>query len=42
VDVEKLRQLRSEGLSLRVIARQVGISHTRVAQMLAKPKIELM
>jgi len=42
VDVEKLRQLRSEGLSLRVIARQVGISHTRVAQMLAKPKKELM
>ncbi len=42
VDVEKLRHLRSEGLSLIVIARQVGISHTRVAQMLAKPKIELM
>jgi DNA invertase Pin-like site-specific DNA recombinase len=36
VDVEKLRQLRSEGLSLRVIAGQVGISHTKVAQMLAK------
>ncbi len=36
VDVEKLRQLRSEGLSLRVIAGQVGISHTKVAQILAK------
>jgi len=36
VDVEKLRQLRSEGFSLRLIAGQVGISHTKVAQMLAK------
>jgi len=34
VDVREIRQLRSEGLSLRAIASQVGISHTRVAQLL--------
>ncbi len=34
VEIEKIRQLRSRGLSLRAIARQAGISHTKVAQIL--------
>ena len=34
VDVREIRQLRSDGMSLRAIASQVGISHTRVAQLL--------
>ncbi len=34
VDEQKLRRLRSEGLSLRAIARQVGISHPTVAAIL--------
>jgi len=35
VDEQELRRLRSEGLSLRAIARQVGISHPTVASILA-------
>ena len=35
VDEQELRRLRSEGLSLRAIARQVGISHPTVAAILA-------
>ncbi len=34
VDAEEIRSLRSEGLSLRAIARQVGISHPTVASIL--------
>jgi len=34
VDVEKVYQLRSEGLSLRAIGNQVGVSHTKVRQAL--------
>ena len=34
VDEQELRRLRSEGLSLRAIARQVGISHPTVAAIL--------
>lgn len=34
VDEQELRRLRSEGLSLRAIARQVGISHPTVASIL--------
>jgi len=34
VDVREIRQLRSDGMSLRTIARKVGISHTRVATLL--------
>ena len=34
IDVREIRQLRSDGMSLRAIASQVGISHTRVAQLL--------
>jgi DNA invertase Pin-like site-specific DNA recombinase len=34
VDVREIRQLRCDGLSLRAIASHVGISHTRVAQLL--------
>ena len=33
-DAEKARRMRSEGLSLRAIAKQLGVSHTKVAQML--------
>ncbi len=33
VDVREIRQLRSDGMSLRAIATQVGFSHTRVAQL---------
>ncbi len=36
VDVEKVLQMRSEGLSLRQIARLVGISHTRVGQIISR------
>ncbi len=35
VDEQELRRLRSEGLSLRAIARQVGIPHPTVASILA-------
>jgi len=34
VDEQELRRLRSQGLSLRAIARQVGISHPTVASIL--------
>jgi len=34
VDLRELRRLRARGLSLRAIADQVGISHTKVAQLL--------
>ncbi len=34
VDLRELRRLRTRGLSLRAIADQVGISHTKVAQLL--------
>ena len=34
VDAEEIRSLRSEGLSLRAIARQVGLSHPTVASIL--------
>ena len=34
VDLNKIQELREQGLSLRAIASQVGISHTRVAQLL--------
>jgi DNA invertase Pin-like site-specific DNA recombinase len=34
VDTDQIRQLRSEGLSLRAIERQIGISHTKIAQLL--------
>ena len=34
VDVREILQLRCDGLSLRAIASHVGISHTRVAQLL--------
>lgn len=33
-DAEKVRRMRSEGLSLRTIAKQLGVSHTKVAQLL--------
>jgi len=36
VDVEKVLQMRSEGLSLRQIARLVSISHTRVGQIISR------
>ena len=35
VDEQELRRLRSQGLSLRAIARQVGISHPTVASILS-------
>jgi len=38
VDVQRIFQLRSEGLSLRRIAGQVGISHTIVARILRKAR----
>ena len=34
VDLEEVHELRAEGLSLRAIGDQVGISHTKVAQLL--------
>ncbi len=34
VDEQELRRLRSQGLSLRAIAKQVGISHPTVASIL--------
>ena len=36
VEIDKILQLRSGGLSLRAIGRQTGISHTKVAQILKK------
>jgi len=35
VDEGEIRRLRAEGRSLREIAEQVGISHTKVAQIIA-------
>lgn len=34
VDLEEIHELRGEGLSLRTIGDQLGISHTKVAQLL--------
>jgi len=36
VDPQRFRELRLEGLSLRVIAKQLGISHTKIAQVLTE------
>jgi len=36
VDVKRLRRLRAEGRTLREIAVEVGISHTKVAQLLKR------
>ena len=36
VDEGKIRRLRAEGRSLREIAEQVGISHTKVAQIIVQ------
>jgi len=35
VDEGEIRRLRAEGCSLREIAEQVGVSHTKVAQIIA-------
>jgi DNA invertase Pin-like site-specific DNA recombinase len=35
VDKGQIRRLRAEGKSLREIAEQLGISHTKVAQIIA-------
>ena len=34
LDAQKARSMRSEGLSLRAIAKGLGVSHTKVAQLL--------
>jgi len=37
VDPQRLRELRLEGLSLRAIAKQLGISHSKAARVLTEP-----
>ena len=34
LDAQKARSMRLDGLSLRTIAKRLGVSHTKVAQML--------
>ena len=36
VDPARIQKMRTDGLSLRQVARRVGISHTKVAQLLKK------